>query len=233
MTESVVGARASEGSPTTRPASSEGSEGPERDFATVLADYDEHDTLALAEIEQWSPRTRRIDERDFRSRPLPRGRCQVGPRPKTPVCSAGVTVDGPRACPVSVRAHCPGRRSSTSRQLLLRVSNGRHEVATQTLIGAQPRCVDRFVVQVRHQRFAVVAGVQPSAHLGGAILHGVQQLLWNGRIRHRVPSSLAVHLNVFRCSGGALAVMRSPVGGRHRQAYSRESASSSESQTIS
>ena len=49
-------------------------------------------TLALAEIEQWSPHTRRIDERDFRSWPLPRGRCQVDPRPKTAVCSAGVTV---------------------------------------------------------------------------------------------------------------------------------------------
>ena len=37
-------------------------------------------------------RTRRIDERDFRSWPWPRGRYQVDPRPKTAVCSAGVTV---------------------------------------------------------------------------------------------------------------------------------------------
>ena len=56
------------GSPTDDPPR----EGRERDFVTLLADYDDHGTLALAEIEQWSPRTCRIDERDFRSWPWPR-----------------------------------------------------------------------------------------------------------------------------------------------------------------
>ncbi|SEB71248.1 hypothetical protein SAMN04490239_1339 [Rhodococcus koreensis] len=86
-----VGAPTSEGSPMTRPASSGRREGREWDFITLLADYDEHDTLALTEFEQWSPDSRWIDERDFRSRPLLRGGCQSA-QLKTVVCSAGVTV---------------------------------------------------------------------------------------------------------------------------------------------
>ncbi|MGW4341057.1 hypothetical protein ACWEK5_51275, partial [Rhodococcus koreensis] len=64
------------------------------------------------------------------------------------------------------------------------MTDRQQQVATEPLIGDQPPVVDRFVAKIRVQGRTVATGIQPSAQIGRAVLHMLQQHVW--RNGHRV-----------------------------------------------